>query len=153
VGSRGWGLKRSGARRGSVGRAARGRGCMGGGMEEAATKRAAKGAGRAMRQPNPIPYQGHGVSHAPLEEWSGGKSHCSPVPSALPVCRTGAPLRIELRLLEIQNHRGELRVHVLFVLTCRLFRRASPHEGYRAPQGAAICPAQRKNFCIRGCAG
>ena len=59
MGSRGWGLKRSGARRGSVGRAARGRGCMGGGMEEAATKRAAKGAGRAMRQPNPIPYQGY----------------------------------------------------------------------------------------------
>jgi len=48
VGSRGWGLKRSGARRGSVlGRAARGRGCMGGGMEEAATKRAVKGAVRA----------------------------------------------------------------------------------------------------------
>ena len=40
-------VKRSGARRGSVGRAARG--CMGGGMEEAATKRAAKGAVRARR--------------------------------------------------------------------------------------------------------
>ena len=34
--------------RGSVGRAAA-RGCMGGGMEEAATKRAAKGAVRARR--------------------------------------------------------------------------------------------------------
>ena len=32
-----------------LGRAARGRGCMGGGMEEAATKRAAKGAVRARR--------------------------------------------------------------------------------------------------------
>ena len=42
--------ERSGARRGSVhGRAARGRGCMGGGMEEAAAKRAAKGAVRARR--------------------------------------------------------------------------------------------------------
>ena len=56
---------------------------VGGGMEEAATKRAAKGAGRAMRQPDPIPYQGHGVSHAPLEEWSGGKSHYSPVPKCI----------------------------------------------------------------------
>jgi len=62
------------------------------------------------------------------------------VPSALPVCRTGAPLRIELRLLEIQNNRGELRDYVLFVLTCRLFRRASPHEGYRAPQGVCNLP-------------
>ena len=42
-------VKRSGEQRGSVRRAARGRGCMGGGMEEAATKRAAKGAVRARR--------------------------------------------------------------------------------------------------------
>ena len=42
-------VKRSGAQRGSVRRAARGRGCMGGGMEEAATKRAAKRAVRARR--------------------------------------------------------------------------------------------------------
>ena len=48
-------------------------------------------------------------------------------------CRTGAPLRIELRLLQFRNRRGELRVFVLFVLTCTLFRRASPHEEYRAP--------------------
>ena len=41
------GAEEVGARRGSVGRAARG--CMGGGMEEAATKRAAKGAVRARR--------------------------------------------------------------------------------------------------------
>ena len=46
-GREGGGVKRSGAQRGSVGRAARG--CMGGGMEEAATKRAAKGAVRARR--------------------------------------------------------------------------------------------------------
>ena len=44
-------VKRSGAHKegASVRRAARGRGCMGGGMEEAATKRAAKGAVRARR--------------------------------------------------------------------------------------------------------
>ena len=47
-GREGGGVKRSGAQRGSVGRAARG--CMGGGMEEAATKRAAKGAVRARRE-------------------------------------------------------------------------------------------------------
>ena len=60
-------------------------------------------------------------------------------PSRLPSianCLTGAPLRMELRLLEFQNRRGELRVFVLFLLTCRLLRRASPHEGYPAPQGA-----------------
>ena len=64
-------------------------------------------------------------------------------PSRLPSianCLTGAPLRMELRLLEFQNRRGELRVFVLFLLTCSLFRRASPHEGYRAPQGATNLP-------------
>ena len=37
------------------------------------------------------------------------------------------PVENELRLLEFQNRRSELRVYVLLVLTCRLFRRASPH--------------------------
>ena len=98
--------------------------------------------------PNPNSNRGRGLSLARLE-CGQRQSRCS---GALPLAAP-APLRIELRLLEIQNNRGELRDYVLFVLTCRLFRRASPHEGYRAPQGGVICPAQRKNFCIRGCAG
>ena len=55
-----------------------------GGEEAAAAKRAV----RTRHEPDSIPNQGHGLSHAPLEKWRSGKSHYTPPqgsPSALPV--------------------------------------------------------------------
>ena len=69
-------------------------------------------------------------------------------------CRTGAGLRIELRLLEFQNRRGELRVYVLFVhLPAAFFGAPPPMKDIVRRKAFAICPAQRKKFCIRGRAG
>ena len=97
--------------------------------------------GATTPNPNPNPNRGRGLSLARLE-CGQRQSRCS---GALPLAAP-APLRIELRLLQFRNRRGELRVFVLVVLSCSLFRRASPHEEYRAPRGAAIRPAQRKKF-------
>ena len=76
-------------------------------------------------------------------------------PSALPVgCRTSAPLRIELRLPLSSRTAAASCVFLYFsFLAAAFFGAPPPYEEYRAPQGAAICPAQRKNFCSRGRAG
>ena len=71
--------------------------------------------------PNPNSKRGRGLSLARLE-CGQRQSRCS---GALPLAAP-APLRIELRLLDFQNRRGELRVFVLLFLTFSLFRRASP---------------------------
>ena len=77
--------------------------------------------GATTTNPNPNPNRGRGLSLARLE-CGQRHSRCSAVPAA------PAPLRIELRLLDFQNRRGELRLSILVVRTCSHFRRAPPHE-------------------------
>ena len=124
-----------------------------GGEEAAAAKRAV----RARHEPDSIPNQGHGLSRAPLEKWRSGKSHytkplhSSPgVAKCIASCRTGAPWRIELRLLDFQNRRGELRVYVLFVLTCSLFRRASPMKDIVRRKALQSAPRSGRIFAAEG---
>ena len=75
-------------------------------------------------------------------------------PSRLPSianCLTGAPLRIELRLLEFQNRHGELRVFLYFSFLPAAFFDAPPAmKGIVRRKALHICPAQRKKFCSRG---
>ena len=111
---------------------------------------------RARHEPDSIPNQGHGLSHAPLEKWRSGKSHYTPPqgsPSALPVAAP-AP-RGELSYGSLIS--GTAAASCVFLYFCFLpsafFGAPPPHERYHAPQGAAICPAQRKNFCSRERAG
>ena len=73
--------------------------------------------------PNPNSNRGRGLSLARLE-CGQRQSRCS---GALPLAAP-APLRIELRLLDFQNRRGEVRISRLVVRTCSHFRRAPPHE-------------------------
>ena len=61
--------------------------------------------GATTPNPNPNPNRGRGLSLARLE-CGQRQSRCS---GALPLAAP-APLRIELRLLDFQNRRGELRV-------------------------------------------
>ena len=79
--------------------------------------------GATTTNPNPNPNRGRGLSLARLE-CGQRQSRCS---GALPLAAP-APLRIELRLLDFQNRRGELRLSMLVVRTCSHFRRAPPHE-------------------------
>ena len=79
--------------------------------------------GATTTNPNPNPNRGRGLSLARLE-CGQRQSRCS---GALPLAAP-APLRIELRLLDFQNRRGELRLSILAVRTCSHFRRAPPHE-------------------------
>ena len=79
--------------------------------------------GATTPNPNPNPNRGRGLSLARLE-CGQRQSRCS---GALPLAAP-APLRIELRLLDFQNRRGELRLSILVVRTCSHFRRAPPHE-------------------------
>ena len=79
--------------------------------------------GATTTNPNPYPNRGRGLSLARLE-CGQRQSRCS---GALPLAAP-APLRIELRLLDFQNRRGELRLSILVVRTCSHFRRAPPHE-------------------------
>ena len=79
--------------------------------------------GATTPNPNPNPNRGRGLSLARLE-CGQRQSRCS---GALPLAAP-APLRIELRLLDFQNRRGELRLSMLAVRTCSHFRRAPPHE-------------------------
>ena len=79
--------------------------------------------GATTTNPNPNPNRGRGLSLARLE-CGQRQSRCS---GALPLAAP-APLRIELRLLDFQNRRGELRLFILVVRTCSHFRRAPPHE-------------------------
>ena len=65
------------------------------------------------------------------------QSRCSAVPAA------PAPLRIELRLLDFQNRRGELHLFILVRAYLQSFRRAPPSQrGFLRRK--APCPAQRK---------
>ena len=73
--------------------------------------------------PNPNSNRGRGLSLARLE-CGQRQSRCS---GALPLAAP-APLRIELRLLDFQNRRGEAHISILVVRTCSHFRRAPPHE-------------------------
>ena len=98
--------------------------------------------------PNPNSNRGRGVSLARLE-CGQRQSRCS---GALPLAAP-APLRIELRLLEFQNHRGELRVYVLFVLTCRLFRRASPMKDIVRRKALQSAPRIGRIFASEGALG
>ena len=79
--------------------------------------------GATTPNPNPNPNRGRGLSLARLE-CGQRQSRCS---GALPLAAP-APLRIELRLLDFQNRRGEVRISRLVVRTCSHFRRAPPHE-------------------------
>jgi hypothetical protein len=79
--------------------------------------------GATTPNPNPNPNRGRGLSLARLE-CGQRQSRCS---GALPLAAP-APLRIELRLLDFQNRRGEARISILVVRTCSHFRRAPPHE-------------------------
>ena len=86
-------------------------------------ERGRQGRGYTTTNPNPNPNRGRGLSLARLE-CGQRQSRCS---GALPLAAP-APLRIELRLLDFQNRRGELRLSILVVRTCSHFRRAPPHE-------------------------
>ena len=68
----------------------------------------------------------------------------------MPVCRTGAPLRIELRLLEFQNRRGELRVFVLFLLTCSLFDAPPSMKGIVRRKALQSASRSERNFAAEG---
>jgi len=96
--------------------------------------------GATTTNPNPNPNRGRGLSLARLE-CGQRQSRCS---GALPLAAP-APLRIELRLLDFQNRRGEVRISRLVVRTCSHFRRAPPHEEPSAPKGALPRAAEEKN--------
>ena len=73
--------------------------------------------------------------------WAAAKPLSS---GALPLAAP-APLKIELRLLDLQNRRGELRISLLVVLTCSHFRRAPLTKNLSAPKGALPRAAEEKN--------
>ena len=95
--------------------------------------------GATTPNPNPNPNRGRGLSLARLE-CGQRQSRCS---GALPLAAP-APLRIELRLLDFQNRRGEARISILVVRTCSDFRRAPPHEEPFAPKGTLPRAAEEK---------
>ena len=101
-------------------------------------ERGRRGRGYTTTNPNPNPNRGRGLSLARLE-CGQRQSRCS---GALPLAAP-APLRIELRLLDFQNRRGELRLSILVVRTCSHFRRAPPSRRTFLRRKAP-CPAQRK---------
>ena len=97
--------------------------------------------GATTTNPNPYPNRGRGLSLARLE-CGQRQSRCS---GALPLAAP-APLRIELRLLDLQNRRGELRISLLVVLTCSHFRRAPLTKNLSAPKGALPRAAEEKKL-------
>ena len=59
-------------------------------------------------------------------------------------------MRIELRLLEFQNHRGELRVYVLFVLTAAFFGAPPPMKDIVRRKALQSAPRSGRIFAAEG---
>ena len=79
------------------------------------------------------------------------QSHYSTVAQCIASCRTGAPLRIELQLLQFRNRRGEPRVFCTFCSHLQPFSaRLPPKKDVVRRKALQSCPAQRKNFLQRG---
>jgi len=95
--------------------------------------------GATTTNPNPNPNRGRGLSLARLE-CGQRQSRCS---GALPLAAP-APLRIELRLLDFQNRRGELRLSILVVRTCSHFGAPPLTKNLSAPKGALPRAAEEK---------
>ena len=63
------------------------------------------------------------------------------------------PVENELRLLEFQNRRGELRVYVLLVLTCRLFGAPPPMKDIVRRKALQSAPRSGRIFASEGALG
>ena len=96
--------------------------------------------GATTPNPNPNSNRGRGLSLARLE-CGQRQSRCS---GALPLAAP-APLRIELRLLDFQNRRGELHLFILVRAYLQSFSARAPlSKRLSAPKGALPRTAEEK---------
>ena len=96
--------------------------------------------GATTPNPNPNPNRGRGLSLARLE-CGQRQSRCS---GALPLAAP-APLRIELRLLDFQNRRGEARILYLLYVPAVIFGARPLTKNLSAPKGTLPRAAEEKN--------
>jgi hypothetical protein len=75
------------------------------------------------------------------------QSHYSTVAQCISSCRTGAPLRIELQLLQFRNRRGALRIFLYFsFLPAAFFGAPPPMKDIVRHKALQSRPAQRKKL-------